>query len=260
MAIRLTTKFVNELAAGKSLREILADCTFYLYSQSQPADADSGPNGIMCVLFTLDGGAYVVATQSVGTLTIAGGAGNVLTVTVGNMAQNLLAATVPYNTTAGQTATDIAASINSKANALGITAEAVGAVVNLIAPTCLGAGVNGLLVASTVDGTTTATPAAFGSGVDAVNGLNFEFPADGGIIVKPSAEVWKGLGLADDNAGWFRIVAGGDDVSADGADNVRLDGLVATSGGDIQTGSNVITIGATQTIGTLSIQIPRVRV
>ena len=197
MAIRLTTKFVNELAAGKSLREILADCTFYLYSQSQPADADDAPNGIQCVLFTLDGGAYVAAVSSVGTLTIAGGAGNVLTVTVGNMTENLLAAVVPFNTTAEQTASDVATSINSKQNAIGITAEAVGAVVNLSAPACLGAGANGLLVSGSVDGTTTATPVAFASGVDASNGLNFEFPASGGIIVKPSAEVWKGLGLAD---------------------------------------------------------------
>lgn len=260
MAIRLTTKFVNQLAAGMSLREILADCTMYLYSQSQPADADSGPNGLQCVRFTLDGGAFVDAVASTGTITIAGGAGNVLSVTLGNMAENLLSAAVPYNTTADQTATDLAAEINANQNSLGVTAVAVGAVVTLTAPKWLGAGVNGLTLLTTVDGATTATPVDFADGVDAANGLNFEFPASGGIIVKPSAETWKGLGLVDDNAGWFRIVANGDSVTDDGADSARIDGLVATSGGDLQTGSNVIALGAVQTIGTLAIQIPRVQV
>lgn len=260
MAIRLTTKFANQLAAGLSLREILADCTMYLYSQSQPAEADSGPNGLQCVRFTKDGGAFVDSVASTGTITVSGGAGNVLTVTLGGMTENLIGMAVPYNTTAEQTATDIAAAINAYQNSLGVTAVAVGAVVTLSAPKWLGAGTNGLVVATTVDGATVATPVDFAGGVDAANGLNFEFPASGGIIVKPSGETWKGLGLVDANAGWFRIVANGDSVSDDGADSARIDGLVATSGGDLQTGSNVISIGAAQTIGTLAIQIPRVQV
>jgi hypothetical protein len=249
MAIRLTTKFANQLAAGMSLREILADCTMYLYSQSQPAEADSAPNGLQCVRFTKDGGAFVDSVASTGTITVSGGAGNVLTVTLGGMAENLIGMAVPY-----------AAAINAYQNSMGVTAVAVGAVVTLTAPKWLGAGANGLVVATTVDGATVATPVDFASGVDAANGLNFEFPASGGIIIKPSAEVWKGLGLVDANAGWFRIVANGDSVSDAGANSARIDGLVATSGGDLQTGSNVIAIGATQTIGTLAIQIPRVQV
>ena len=256
--LRSTTGLINAQAQGYGLRDLLRDGRFYVYSGGQPTDPDAAPTGTLGIIFTRNGDAYTPPVRSAGTVTLAGTAGSVASVKVGGMAYNLLAAAVPFNGTLGQTATDLAAAINARENPLNIVAEAAGAVVTLYAPFWLGAEADGLTVATTVSAEIgddlTATPVTFAGGTTAVNGLNLDFPAVDGVLSR--SEAWLGLGLADITAGWFRFVAGGSSVDGAGVSNIRFDGTLATSGGDLQVGSLTIKTGAMQTFGELELAIP----
>lgn len=89
--------------------------------------------------------------RSSGTVTIAGAAGSVDTITVGGV--NVLNAVVPFNASLTQTAADVAASINLKGL---YTATAAAAVVTIFELTDTGVTVNGLTVSGTLT-TLTAT-------------------------------------------------------------------------------------------------------
>lgn len=256
MAMRLTTKMAKLVADGHSVRDILANGRFYGYSNSQPADADNEPNGVNCVIYTLDGNAFTDSTRANATLTPVG-AGTLDTLKVGGGDENLLGAAV---TLTGVLATDtaaIAAAINATKNSFGVVAMDTGTVVELYLPHHVGADGNNLSAAITQTGSTCTVDAVFSGGVDAVNGLNFDFPSVAGVLSKPTGVNWQGLGLANLNIGWLRFVAGGSSVTGDGADNVRFDCSVATSGGDLTASSLVITLDVLQSIGGLTLTVPR---
>jgi hypothetical protein len=130
----------------------------------------------------------------------------------------------------------------------GVAVDNADGTVTLYAPYYMGAGANGLTTAITQTTATCTVSGAFASGVTAVNGLNFDFPASGGTISIPSGVNWKGLGLVAGNIGWCRIVAGGSSVSGVGTTEGRFDASVATSGADITTGSLAVEVGAEQVI------------
>jgi hypothetical protein len=256
MAIRATTKLVNRQAEGYGMKELLGDFQIYLYSGLQPSNADLEPVGNNLVIFTLDGGAFTGATKAIGTCTITGSAGSVDTIKLGGMAENLLGAAVAFDTDVTTTAEAVAAAINAKLNALNITADNTLGVVNLYAPAWLGALADGLTVVST-ETTLSVADANFSGGVTAVNGCNFDFPAAIGVIGKPANAVWKGTAGLAGTAGWFRVVPAGSTVTGDGAGQVRFDGSLATSGGDMEIGSLAIVVGAIQTVTKFDITMPK---
>lgn len=101
----------------------------------------------------------------------------------------------------------------------------------------------------------TVSSGAFVAGTVA-NGLEFAVPSSG-AIGKDSA-VWSGVGLATGVAGWFRFYGNATDTGV--ADTTfiypRIDGLVATSGGELTMSSTSITTGATTTIDSLTFTFP----
>ena len=80
-------------------------------------------------------------------------------------------------------------------------------------------------------------------------GITFGDAADG-VLSKTSGETWTGVGAADGTAGWFRLCAYGD-LGTDNETDCRIDGSVATSGGQLNFSSLAFTTGATQTISDL---------
>lgn len=268
MAIRLSSAFVNKMAQGFGLRDLLRDARIYVYSGLQPATANTAPTGTQLVVFTKDGGAYTPPVKSKAKITLSGASGTIDTIKVGGMAYNLLSAAVAVDSGAlGVSADAIAANINARENPLNIiaTSDSVDTV-TLHAPYWLGALADGLAVATTqttstvtINGGSSATFGGTGSpgaGTTALNGLNFDFPAATGVISKPVGENWKGLGLNAGQAGWFRIVAGGSAVTGS-ADDIVMDGNISTSGGDINAGSLTIVVGAEQVFGSLTLQLPQ---
>lgn len=87
------------------------------------------------------------------------------------------------------------------------------------------------------------------------NGLGFDAPSNG-VVSKAAAEVWRGLGVADGTAGWFRLVGNAADAGGSSTSLPRLDGSVAISGGDMSLSSVTIVTSAPTTIDTFQFTLP----
>ena len=103
-------------------------------------------------------------------------------------------------------------------------------------------------VTGTLLGTVTLNSGAFTPGT-ATNGLTFA-AASGGSVSKSG--VWSFNGVATGTAGWFRLK--GNAVDAGGASTTlpRLDGSIATSGGDMNISNLSIAVGAPNTVDTFT--------
>lgn len=88
----------------------------------------------------------------------------------------------------------------------------------------------------------------------AANGINFDVAASG-VLSKDTAETWSGLGLAAGTAGWFRLYDNGYATGASTTE-IRLDGSVATSGGQLGLSNTAITVGGTTTVDTATLTMP----
>lgn len=89
-------------------------------------------------------------------------------------------------------------------------------------------------------GTKLVTLSAAGAGT----GLHLASAAAGGALAKASAETWQGTGLANGTAGYFRLRTGADTGGAESTTAIRVDGTVATSGGDLNMTSVAVASGA----------------
>ena len=99
----------------------------------------------------------------------------------------------------------------------------------------------------------TLSSGSFSAGT-ATNGLNFDETASG-VLSKEADEVWSGEGLANGTAGWFRMY---DNAAVTGASTteIRLDGNVATSGGQFNMSNTSITTGGTTTVDSVQLTMP----
>lgn len=255
MTMRLSTGMRNFLANGGSYVGAMENGRIEIYTGAQPASADAAVQGTLLCTITNNSGAITSEVASVGTVTLAGAAGAVNTVTVNG--RNILGPNaVPFDGTLAQTALDVAAAINNSRVWPGYTASAAGAVVTIAAKPGAGSGPNGFVVAGTLT-TLTATYANMAGGVDPVNGLQFA-ASSGGAASKLAAQVWSGLNLASGTAGWFRQYGAFADGGAldSTAQFLRVDGAVATSGGEMNLNSTAFTSGATTTVQTGTLTVP----
>lgn len=256
MAIRATTALVNKLAQGYGIRDLMKDLQIYVYTGGQPPTGDEAPTGQNLLVFTKDGLAFAGPTRSKASILCAG-TGTLDVIQVGGMAFNLLAAPVAITGVPLTDAVTVTDAINARENPLNIVAMANGSNVDLYLPYWMGAEGNGLTASISQTTSTCSIDAAFASGVTAVNGMNFDFPAADGVISKPLAEEWKAAGVLQGTAGWFRAVSGGSSVGGDGATQVRFDGVLQSNGGDLDMGSLSIEVGAIQTISSINIVQPK---
>lgn len=86
------------------------------------------------------------------------------------------------------------------------------------------------------------------------NGLNWGAAA-GGVIGK-NTDNWRLTGAAAGTAGWFRLMGNATDNGLASTTLPRIDGAVATSGGEINLTSLSIGIGSVTTIDTFTYAIP----
>lgn len=86
-------------------------------------------------------------------------------------------------------------------------------------------------------------------------GINFDAPVLG-VIEKAAAETWAGTALATGTAGYFRIYEAADDPSLLSTTNSRMDGAVATSGGELNMSSTAIVVSAVQTVTSFDVTLP----
>lgn len=255
MTLRYSTGLRNHLAGGGSFKKAFQHGRIEIYTGSQPANADAAVTGTLLCTITAASASHTAETRATGTITIAGSAGSVDTVTLDGVA--LIGAAVPWNTDTTTTAADLAQAINDYESRLGISATSSGAVVTCYGPLGSGATLNGADLATTVT-TLTATPVDFSSGVTPLNGLKFGTES-AGAIAKLASQTWSGTNVAGGTAGWYRMYgaptdAGGLDSNATA---IREDGAISTSGQQLNfSGSTTLTISATTTITTWSRTVP----
>lgn len=107
-------------------------------------------------------------------------------------------------------------------------------------------------VTGTLLGTVTLNSGAFTPG-SATNGLTFAAASSGAVA---KSGTWSFVGVAAGTAGYFRFRANAADAGAVSTTLKRLDGSIATSGGDMNLSNIAITIGAPTTIDTFTFTIP----
>lgn len=102
-------------------------------------------------------------------------------------------------------------------------------------------------------GTVTTNGAAFTPG-SPTNGLLFGTVANG--TIGKSTDQWQFTGVANGTAGWFRFKGNASDAGSSSTTHVRLDGSIATSGGDMQIGNLTVTVGAPNTVDQFNLTYP----
>lgn len=257
MTIRLSTGARNGLTGSLGFEAMFNRGYINIYTGTQPATADSAVTGTLLGTITNSSLALTKETRATGSVTITAATGGTINnITVGGL--NIIpdgAITALVGDAAG-TASLLCDAINRN----GIMQATVsGAVVTLMGRP--GTGVTTAAVAGSLT-TVTATYVAMGSGVAGVapvNGLILASPSVG-VVSKSSSQVWSFSGLAAGTAGWFRL------FSSDTADTgailtaapwyPRLDGSVATSGGDMALSNIAVTIGAPNTCDRFNITMP----
>ena len=222
-----------------------------VYSGTQPATADSAPTGTLLGVITSSSLPLTRETQATGTLVITGGATSVDTVTVGGF--NIIPdGPVPYNTSTAQTASDLASAINR----CGIfSATVAGSTLTIKPIPGAGAAYNGLTLTSTGSVTATYGGGTISGGVNSVNALIFADPVTG-VMGKPASQAWSFIGVAAGTAGWFRMIGSTEDAGGISTTAVRMDGSIATTGGDMGLTNILVSVGASNTVDRFNLTQP----
>jgi hypothetical protein len=254
MTLRFSTGLRNNLAGNKGFASTFAKGSINIYSGTQPATADSPATGTLLGTASLSSGALTQEVRASQTITVAGAAGSINTVSVGGL--NIIPdGTVAFSVDAATTATALCDAINR--NGL-FDATVSGAVVTVLAPRGAGVTYNAVSFATAVT-TLTATvgAATMSGGVAAVNGLTFAAPASGAVS---KSGIWSFNGAvaagAGTTAGWFRLVASTVDAGGASTTLERLDGSIAVSGADMNLSNITIVSGAPNTIDTFTYTQP----
>jgi hypothetical protein len=257
MTLRLSTALRDFVNNHGSLKDALHDGEIRIYTGSQPATADTAPSGTLLCTITAASQARTAEVLATGSVTLAGSAGSVNTITVDGV--EVLGAAVAFDTDLTTTAAAVAAQINKFRSVPNYTATSSGAKVTIHAPRGLGAGANGFVVDATCT-TLTSTDVAMGSetaGVSAVNGLRFGVSSSG-VLVKDPTQVWSGVNASTGTAGWFRFTGSVADsgTTDSSAQQVRLDGAISTSGQQLNMSSTTLTALATTTLASFPMTLP----
>lgn len=255
MALRLSTAMQNFINSLGSYNDALWNGELRIRSGAQPASADAAETGTLLCTITDNAQARTAEVLATGTVTLTGGAaGSVDTVTVNGI--DVLGASVPFNGTLDQTATDVAAQINRNKSAPNYTASAAGAVVTIKALPGTGASVNTFAVSATLT-TITASYVNLAGGVSAANGLKFDYSA-AGIAAIYAGQTWAGDNVSGGVAGWFRYCGSVADAGAldAAAAYLRVDGAISTAGAEMNLNNTTFANLARTTLNTALATVP----
>ncbi len=259
MSVIYSTGAVNFRGGEGSLRKMLEDCVLDIYgATTPPLTADEAPSGTKLCRVTLASGAVAVTDRStprVYKITVPN-ATNLNTckvnVTVDGVGPTTYTYTIanPPDTTDTKVAIKIARMLNDIDQLSAIADQ------DATAPGALWVQgkIDGLdLTLADGGGTTTLTVTAKQAAAR-VNTLYFGPPA-AGVLSKMSG-VWSGVNLATGVASYFRFVLPVDSGILSTTDP-RVQGVIATSGAELNMSNTTLTVGATTTIDNASITLPK---
>jgi hypothetical protein len=252
--MRLSTgarDFINKFG---SVSRMLTNGRIELYTGAQPSSPDAAFTGTLLCVLTNNAGTYTAESPAVGSVTLAGSAGSVNTITVGGI--DVLGGAVPFNGTLAQTALDTAAQINRNMSYPKYRASASGAVISIFSLPGSAVANNTLTVSGTFT-TLTGTYSNMSGGVASANGLLYDNSV-AGVLSKLSTQTWSGTNSAAGTVGWFRMYGSQSDTGAldSNAQFPRIDGAVATSGGELNFNSTAFSSGAVTTVPAFTVTLP----
>ena len=270
MTLRFSPALQNFIAENGSWKDFLDEGSLLIYSGSQPATPDLAPTGNLLVTITSGGGTKTNEVKATGVITLSvGAAGSDTLATLTLLGVEIMGSATAFDTSLTQTATNAALKINRNPKNKFVTAVGSGAVITLTALPGFGTLLNSAALATTVGGNMIAavTSTSFGSatggsvaGVNAANGLKMDYNAAAGVFTKDTTQTWSGTagGTGTQTAGWFRYLGSVADSAAldSSAVYLRMDGAIATSGGDLNMTSTSVANGAVQTVSSFQLTIP----
>lgn len=257
MAVVYSTGAVNYRAGEGCTRKMLEDCVLDIYGgATAPTTADEAPVGTKLCRVTKASGAITTTGRSTPRVYKAVvGAGHVLGNHVGvNVTVDGVGPTLYTYEIIAEDDTDPKVAIK--------VARMLNDIAQLVAICEI--DTNNIWVQGKIDGldltladgaldvavTITSKQAAA-----RLNTLYFGPPSAG--VISKASDIWSGVNLATGVASYFRFVLPGDTGILSTTD-IRVQGAIATSGAELNmTGSTSLVIGATTTIDTGSITLPK---
>ncbi|MDD5369960.1 MAG: hypothetical protein PHQ40_12805 [Anaerolineaceae bacterium] len=82
------------------------------------------------------------------------------------------------------------------------------------------------------------------------------FSVSGRVLSKSPSETWQMLGAAAGTMGWFRMFPASGNPAISSTTEPRIDGSVATSGGDANFNNVTVTVGSPHTLDVFSVTFP----
>lgn len=259
MAIKVSTGMANRIADRAAYRSVVTNGRVQIYSGIQPTNADTASSGTLLCTVTNASGAFTAETLPVWTLTLSGASGSLDSVKIGGI--ELLPAAVSFTTDLSTTAALVAAAITGAFTLVDYTATSNAAVVYITGPVGSGANLNSatcVATATTLGATVSSAGAPTTSGVNAVNGVTFTYPATGGLFGRSGT--WSGLGVASGTAGWFRFLCDGADTGTSASTTfARIDGSITVTGGagDATIDNTGVTAGQVVSVTSFNMGISR---
>lgn len=252
-----STGLINFVADRGSWQQATANGRLKIIDGAMPTTADAAQSGTVLAVVTKSGGAFTAEVRAAGSVKVTGGSASSDTIRVLS-AGIPVSEVIPWTTSHAATAALIAASINTYTAGTRLYAvvdSGDATKVNIFAPVGTGANYNGIAVTTTLGGAATTTLVNFSGGVTCVNGLSFVGPPTAGKLLAAVGEVWNGTNLATGTARYARWEA---DPADDGLVTTtfrRIQGSIATSGGDFNLSSTSLVKDATVTITTKEFQV-----
>ena len=260
MTVKYSRALLNEITGGKPVRQALEDFVLDVYDGVCPTNPEDARTGTKLARYTLSGAA--IATTDRGTprvyqITIPNATENntvIINVTVDGVGPTSYIYTI---VTADTTDIKVAIKVARMLNDIDQLSAIADQVATGPATLWVQGRIGGLdLTLANGGGTTTATVTAKQASAR-VNTLQFSKPT-AGVISKPTADTWQcSSNLATGVAGYFTLCTP-DDTGAIDTTYVkkRVQGTLATVGGDATIDPATVTILAVSTITTFSLTLP----
>lgn len=255
MSLKLSTGLRNFLAGEGTIRKAFEDAVLYVYGGTAPATVEEAP-GTANLLYKVTKASDGVtagdrSTSQLEKITIghsgAPNAGDTVVLVLDGTTLTYVVLTADSSVT--KVATKVARMLNdcAQVDAIATGADGVLYVQGRIA------GVSFTLTEGSCTGWLSATVATQVTAAARANTIQFGAPNTG--VLSKSADVWSGVATASGTATYFRLVTSSDGLDAD-ANDMRIQGLVSTSGAECNMTNLNVVIGSTQTIETGFITIP----
>lgn len=260
---KFSTGLRNQMLAGRGLREIFSDAVINVYTGTAPAEANDAPTGTLLLQFSKSGGAVSVgeaSTPEIFLIDIDGSDHDTGDIIVLNWTIDGGTETVTYTYGTDWPFTHVggddlglglANAINKQCPSLMAISVADGTDKVMVTTRKMG---QALVLLNTTGTTGTLTSNASTNTAARSDALSFGKPS-AGVISKEAAETWSDTVIASGTAGYFRLVAS-TDLGTDNTTDPRIQGLVSTSGAEINASSAVLTIGSVITLDSFAITFP----